>query len=87
MGLFSAIGNVVGSVFGGGGNDAEANNEVVIENNTSPIINIEFDELGDALLEFGDDFGENLSGGLDRFTATIGFVGVVGVITYALLRR
>jgi len=74
MGLFSAI--------FGGGSDAEANNDVEVSVTSSPIINIELDDLSSSI----DGVSDEITTGLKSFSANLAFIGLIG-ISVLILRR
>ena len=87
MGLFSSIGNAIGSVFGGGGNDVDTSNEVGVNVTSAPEINIDFDGLSAGIIDGLDEFGDDVGEAARDFSATFGFVVITAALIVVLGRR
>ena len=80
---FGLIGDVVGAVFGGGGDsEAEANNDVDVSVTSSPIINIELDDLSESI----DGVSAGIDEGIRSFSSTTAFVALIGIAALVFMR-
>ena len=84
---FGLIGDVVGAVFGGGSADAEANNDVVVDVTTAPVINIDSAGFAAGNLEAATALGGGLKKGLMSFGSTLAFTAIAVTAAVVIGRR